>query len=162
MAEGPPAFFTSPLFVPAMRVVTQTHVAIFRATGGRAGGRFRFGSAFPRGLPVCLLTTRGRKSGKARTCALLCMRDGDRVVLVASRGGTARSPQWYFNVLSQPRVLVQTRGRTERMVAREVEGDERAALWERLVAFYPEYASYQSWTERLIPVVVCEPPARPV
>ena len=158
MADGPPAFFGSPLFAPAMRVVTRIHVAVFRATGGRVGGRFRFGSAFPHGVPVCLLTTRGRKSGKARTCALIHLPDGDRVVLVASRGGTPRSPQWYFNVLSQPRVLVRTRGRARRMLAYEAEGDERDALWERLVALYPEYAAYQSWTDRRIPVVVCEPP----
>jgi deazaflavin-dependent oxidoreductase (nitroreductase family) len=157
MADGPPAFFGSALFAPAMRALTQAHVAVFRATRGRVGGKFRVGSAFPRGVPVCLLTARGRKSGKSRTSALLYMDDGDRVVLVASRGGTAQSPQWYFNVLSQPRVLVQTRGRSQRMVAREPEGDERAALWERLVAYYPEYGAYQSWTDRLIPVIVCEP-----
>jgi F420H(2)-dependent quinone reductase len=157
MADGPPAFFGSALFAPAMRAVTQAHVAVFRATGGHVGGRFRVGSAFPRGVPVCLLTTRGRKSGKARTCALVYLPDGERVVLVASRGGTGQSPQWYFNALHQPHVLVQTRGRARRMVAREAEGDERASLWERLVGFYPEYGAYQSWTDRVIPVIVCEP-----
>ncbi len=86
MPSSRPKFFDSALFVPAMKVVTRGHVALFRATGGRVGGRFRFGSAFPSGVPVCLLTTLGRKSGKPRTMALLYLPDGDRVVLVASRG----------------------------------------------------------------------------
>jgi deazaflavin-dependent oxidoreductase (nitroreductase family) len=158
MPDSRPAFFDSSLFAPVMRVFTATHVAVFRATGGRVGGRFRVGSAFPHGVPVCLLTVRGRKSGKARTSALLCMPDGDRVVLVASRGGTARHPQWYLNIKAQPRVLVQQRaGKRRRMVAREAEGEEREALWKRLVDFYPEYAAYRSWTDRTIPVIVCEP-----
>ncbi|MEU5881785.1 nitroreductase/quinone reductase family protein [Spirillospora sp. NPDC047279] len=80
MANGRPAFFDSALFAPTMRLFTRAHVALFRATGGRAGGTFRVGSAFPAGVPVCLLTTRGRTSGKARTMALLYLPDGERVV----------------------------------------------------------------------------------
>ena len=114
MANGRPAFFDSPLFTPTMRAFTSAHVALFRATGGRVGGRFRAGSAFPRGVPVCLLTTRGRTTGKARTMALLYLPDGERVVLVASRGGTGRHPQWLHNVRAEPRVLVQTRTRVGR------------------------------------------------
>jgi len=151
-----PWFFDSALFVPAMKSLTRSHVALYRVTGGLLGGRFRFGSAFPRGIPMCLLTTRGRKSGRPRTMPLLFMRDGGRVVLVASRGGTPRHPQWYLNLKSESRVMIQTGRHRQVMLAREAEGEERAALWERLVAYYPEYGLYQSWTDRAIPVIVCE------
>ncbi|MGH3387671.1 MAG: nitroreductase/quinone reductase family protein [Actinomadura sp.] len=111
----------------------------------------------PRGVPVCLLTTRGRTTGKARTRALLYMPDGDNVVIVASRGGTPVHPHWYGNLRVHPDVLVQTRRGRRAMRARTAEGDDRADLWARLVAMYPEYGDYQTWTERTIPVVVCEP-----
>ncbi|WP_338070994.1 nitroreductase family deazaflavin-dependent oxidoreductase [Actinomadura bangladeshensis] len=157
MPDDRPKFFDSTLFAPAMKALTRGHVALFRATGGRLGSRFRFGSAFPSGVPVCLLTTRGRKSGKLRTMALLYLPDGDRVVLVASRGGTGKHPQWYLNVGANPKVAVQTGRRPRPMLARTAEGDERADLWRRLVDFYPEYADYQRWTDRTIPVVICTP-----
>jgi deazaflavin-dependent oxidoreductase (nitroreductase family) len=159
MPDGRPRFFDSALFAPAMKLVTRGHILLFRASGGRLGRRFRFGSAFPSGVPVCLLTTIGRKSGEPRTMALLCMPDGDRVVIVASRGGTGRHPQWYLNALAEPRVAVRTGRHWRPMVARTAGGDERAELWRRLVEFYPEYGAYQSWTDRTIPVVVCEPAA---
>lgn len=161
MANARPRFFDSTLFASAMKFFTQTHVALFRATGGRLGGRFRGGSAFPRGIPVCLLTTRGRKSGKARTMALLYMPDGERVVLTASRGGTPQHPQWYLNLKAEPKVIIQTGHRRRIMFAREAEDDERAELWKRLVEHYPEYGTYQTWTDRTIPVIVCESGSSP-
>jgi deazaflavin-dependent oxidoreductase (nitroreductase family) len=85
------------------------------------------------------------------------MPDGDTVVIVASRGGTPVHPHWYVNLQAHPDVLVQTgRGRRP-MRARTAEGEERAELWARLVEMYPEYGDYQTWTDRVIPVVVCEP-----
>ncbi|WP_114699834.1 nitroreductase family deazaflavin-dependent oxidoreductase [Nocardia mexicana] len=152
-----PRFFDSRFYAPVMRVFTQGHVALFRVTGGRVGGKFRFGSGFPRGVPVALLTTRGRKTGKARTMALLYMADGDRVVFVASRGGTPRHPQWFHNIKADPKVRVHTRGGVRAMIAHEAEGDERADLWRRVVEYYPEWGSYQTWTDRRIPLIVCEP-----
>ncbi|MGI5168774.1 nitroreductase family deazaflavin-dependent oxidoreductase [Spirillospora sp. CA-253888] len=158
MSGGRPKFFDSRSFAPVMKIFTKVHVALFRASRGYFTGKFRFGSAFPGGVPVGLLTTVGRKTGKARTMALLYMPDGDRCVFVASRGGTGRHPQWYLNIRSQPKVRVQMRGGGPReMVAHEAEGDEREHLWKRLVDFYPEYGDYQTWTDRQIPVVVCAP-----
>lgn len=157
MAKDRPKFFDSGLYRPAMKLFTQAHVSVFRATGGRVGGRFRVGSAFPKGLPVCLLTTRGRKSGRPRTVALLYLPVGERVVLVASRGGTPQHPQWYLNLKADPQVSVRTGRRPRPMRAREADGDERADLWKRLVEYYPEYGAYQRWTDRIIPVVICEP-----
>ncbi|WP_018657311.1 nitroreductase family deazaflavin-dependent oxidoreductase [Actinomadura flavalba] len=157
MPDGRPRFFDSALFAPAMKTLTKAHAALYTGTGGRFGARFRFGSAFPRGVPVALLTTIGRKSGRPRTVALIAMPDGDRVVLVASRGGTPQHPQWYLNLLRQPRVRVRFGDKVAPMRAYEAEGDERADLWRRLVDLYPEYADYQKWTDRRIPVVVCAP-----
>jgi F420H(2)-dependent quinone reductase len=158
MAGTRPKLFDSPLMPAMMKYTSAAHVAVFRATGGMVGSRFRVGSAFPRGVPVCLLTTRGRTTGRARTRALLYMPDGDRVVIVASRAGTPVHPHWYLNIQARPDVLVRTgRGGRRRMLARTADGDERADLWARLVAMYPEYGAYQTWTERTIPVVVCEP-----
>lgn len=157
MPNARPKFFDSALFAPAMKLVTRGHVTLFRASGGRVGSRFRFGSAFPSGVPVCLLTTLGRKSGKPRTMALLYLPDGECVILVASRGGTGRHPQWYLNIEANPKVAVQTGRRPQPMLARTAEADERTALWRRLVKHYPEYGDYQTWTDRAIPVVVCEP-----
>lgn len=157
VSSGRPKFFDSSMFAPAMKALTRSHVTLFRATGGRVGRKFRFGSAFPSGVPVCLLTTTGRKSGKDRTMALLYLPDGERVIIVASRGGTGKHPQWYLNAGVNPQVKVQTGRRPQPMTARTAEGEERADLWRRLVEFYPEYGNYQEWTDREIPVVICEP-----
>ncbi len=140
-----------------LRLLSQAHVFVYRATAGRIGGKFRAGSAFPRGVPVCLLTTRGRKSGILRTTPLLYLRDGERVVLVGSQGGRPRHPLWYGNVGEDPRVSIQIGPRVTPMHARTATADERAALSPRLVALYRDFEDYQAWTDRVIPVVICEP-----
>lgn len=152
-----PDFLDSPLMPKLMRLMSQAHVFIYRATGGRIGRKFRAGSAFPRGVPVCLLTTRGRKSGKLRTTPLLYLEDGDGVVLVGSQGGQPRHPLWYGNIVEDPRVTVQIGSRVTPMHARTATPDERAVLWPRLVALYRDFENYQSWTDRVIPVVICRP-----
>ncbi|WP_316043357.1 nitroreductase family deazaflavin-dependent oxidoreductase [Actinomadura sp. CNU-125] len=141
----------------AMKALSRAHVELYRVTDGRLGATWRFGAAFPGGVPVCLLTTRGRKTGRERTLPLVCMPDGDRVLLVASQGGLPRHPLWYLNLCADPRVVVRLRGDVRRMRARAAAPDERAELWPRVVAFYADYGNYQSWTDREIPVVVCEP-----
>ena len=152
-----PKQLDSPVVPRIIKMMSGANVWLYRRTGGRVGSTWRVGSAFPGGIPVCLLTTRGRVSGKARTVPLVYLADGDRLVLVASQGGLPRNPQWYSNVLADPLVVVQVRGRVRTMRARTADPDERAALWPRLVEMYEDYESYQSWTEREIPVVVCEP-----
>lgn len=140
-----------------IRAMSRVNVWLYRKTNGRVGGKWRVGSAFPRGIPLCLLTTTGRVSGEPRTAPLLFMRDGERIVLVASQGGLPRDPQWYRNLRKSPEVTVQIRGTVEALRARVADDSERAALWPRLVALYRDFESYQSWTERQIPVVICEP-----
>ncbi|MBG6089065.1 nitroreductase family deazaflavin-dependent oxidoreductase [Actinomadura viridis] len=156
-ATARPKGLDSPLVPRVLKVASRLNVAVYRATGGRIGGRWRVGSAFPRGVPVCLLTTRGRRTGLPRTLPLLYLADGDRVILVASQGGLPRHPLWYLNLRADPRVAVQIRRETRVMRARTADAAERAELWPRLVAMYADFDRYQSWTDREIPVVVCEP-----
>mgnify|MGYP000896486557 CR=1 FL=1 len=139
-----------------IRWMSRMNVVAYRATGGRLGGTWRVGSAFPWGIPVCLLTTVGRKSGQPRTAPLLFLEDGDRVVLVASQGGLPKHPLWFRNIQANPEVTVQIRSRVRTMRARVATGGERDSYWPKLTAMYPDFDNYQSWTERVIPVVVCE------
>ena len=152
-----PPGLDSPLVPKVMKRVARAHVWVYRRTKGRVGYRWRIGSALRRGVPTLLFTHRGRTTGAEYTTPLLFMPDGERVVVVASQGGLSRHPQWYRNVLAHPEVTVQVRGEVRRMRARTAGPGERAALWPRLLAVYADFASYQSWTDREIPVVVCEP-----
>jgi F420H(2)-dependent quinone reductase len=129
---------------------SRANAAVYRATGGRLGSKFMGGE------DLLLLTTRGRKSGLPRTAPLIYLPDGDRLVVVASKGGWPEHPLWYDNLVAEPEVEVQVGGSTERRKARTAEGDERARLWASLVALYPPYEEYQSVTARQIPVVVLE------
>ncbi|WP_406691754.1 nitroreductase family deazaflavin-dependent oxidoreductase [Saccharopolyspora sp. ID03-671] len=103
------------------------------------------------------MTTTGKRSGRPRTAPLLHLRDGDRVVLVASQGGLPRHPDWYHNVRANPEVTVQIKRDIRSMKARTATPRERADLWPRLVDMYADFDDYQSWTDREIPVVICEP-----
>lgn len=131
------------------RAVTAVHRAVYRLSGGRVGGRVA-------GMPVLLLTTRGRSTGRPRTVPLTWFPDEDSTVLVASYGGDDRHPGWYRNLCAEPRVEV-TQGRSHRaMKARTASPEERDRLWPKIVATYPGYGRYQSRTSRHIPLVVLE------
>ncbi|MBM7458295.1 nitroreductase family deazaflavin-dependent oxidoreductase [Rhodococcus coprophilus] len=142
--------------VPIIKWMSRVNVAAYRSTGGRIGGKWRVGSAFPWGIPVCLVTTIGRKTGQPRTAPLLFLEDGDKVLLVASQGGLPKHPMWFRNIQANPEVTVQIKSRVRKMRARVATDAERAEYWPRLVAMYPDFDNYQSWTDRVIPVVVCE------
>lgn len=150
-----------PIVPKIMHLVSRMNVWVYRRSGGRLWSKWRIGSAFPRGIPTLLLTTTGRKTGQSRTTPLLYIEDGDAFVVVASQGGLPRNPQWLFNVRAQPIVDVQIGANVRSMRAREASPDERARLWPRLVAHYADFATYQAWTERTIPVVLLEPNAQP-
>jgi len=139
--------------------MSRANVWIYRLTNGWIGSTWRVGAAFPRGVPVALLTTTGRKSGLQRTTPLLYLRDGDNVVMVASQGGLPRHPGWYWNITANARVQVQIRGDVLAMKATIASAEQRAELWPKLVALYADFATYQSWTEREIPVVIFTPTA---
>lgn len=133
------------------KAMSKLNVWLYRATGGRLGGRF------PGGAPLLLLTTIGRKSGEPRTTPLIYLADGDDLVLVASKAGVAQHPLWYSNLVANPDVEVEV-GRARRPLrARTATPEEKARLWPKLVALYPPYQSYQDRTERDIPVVILSP-----
>jgi deazaflavin-dependent oxidoreductase (nitroreductase family) len=140
-----------------IKLMSVLHRAGYRATGGRLGKNWRLGSAWRKKVPICLLTTTGRTSGKPRTVPLVFLADGDRVIVVASQGGLPKNPQWYHNVLHDPNVEVTVGRRMRPMRARPATSTERAELWPRLVEMYADFASYATWTDREIPVVICEP-----
>ena len=119
-----------------------------------SGGRFNTGSGI---VPVLLLETTGRKSGRIRTTPLLFLRDRDRYVVIASKGGHPKHPDWYFNLRAKPRVKVMTGGRTIPCTASEAEGDERISLWKLATAFNPGFDTYQQRAGRRIPVIVLDP-----
>lgn len=157
MSKPRPTLYDSPAMPKIMKAMSAAHATLYRATGGLLGRKLRTGAAFPHGAPVCLLITIGRKSGKARTAPLLYLRDGDRLVVVASKGGMPSHPLWYLNLQAHPEVLVQIGREKRSMRARTADEQERAELWPRLVDMYSDYAQYQEWTDRRIPVVICEP-----
>lgn len=105
-------------------------------------------------LPVLLLTTRGRESGRPRTVPLTYFEDGESLVLVASYGGRPHHPAWFVNLEADPEVEVKVDGRTRRMTARRANADERERLWPRIVDGYAGYADYQAKTSREIPLVI--------
>jgi deazaflavin-dependent oxidoreductase (nitroreductase family) len=134
-----------------LKAMNLAHRTILSATGGRV-----LGSAF--GMPVVELRTVGRKSGAPRTTMLTApVVDGERVVLVASKGGDDRDPDWYRNLVAHPEVELTIGGQHRLMRARPASPQEKAELWPRVVAAYHGYAGYQRRTDRDIPLVICEP-----
>ena len=136
---------------PIMKVMSRLNTWAYRATGGRVGGKFL------RGAPVMLLTTIGRKSGQKRVAPLLYLRDGDKVIIVASKGGMPHHPLWYRNLVANPEVEAQIGIEVRSMRARTASKEEKAAYWPRLTAMYRDFDDYQGRTDRDIPVVVLTP-----
>ena len=134
-----------------LKTMSQVHRVIVQLSGGQL-----LGSAF--GMPVVELHTVGRKSGQPRSTMLTApVIDGDRVVLVASKGGDDRDPDWYANLVAHPEVELTIGGRRRPMLAHRASAAEKAELWPRVVAAYQGYGTYQNRTKRDIPVVLLEP-----
>lgn len=126
------------------------HVRVYRETGGQQGYHWR-------GTEILLLNTTGRKSGQERTMPLIHRTDGDRYVVVASKGGAPDHPAWFENLRANPDVTVQVRDEVVPVRAHVAEGEERARLWSLMTEVWPDYDSYQQKTDREIPVVVLQP-----
>jgi deazaflavin-dependent oxidoreductase (nitroreductase family) len=138
--------------------MSRAHVPVFTLTNGRIGSKWRVGAGFKKPVPTLLLEHTGRTSGKLFTTPLLYLDDGADLVIVASQGGLPSNPQWLANLEAHPDTRVHLRGERARPVrARVATSDERAGLWPRLVELYADFAKYQAWTEREIPVVILEP-----
>ena len=131
-------------------VLSNSNVWLYRASGGRIGGRM--GRA-----PVLLLHHVGRRTGTERVTPVLFLVDGDRLVVVGSKGGAERDPAWLTNLLAAPDTVVEVARRRIAVRARRADDAERERLWPRLVEMYPSYGVYQERTERTLPVVVLEP-----
>jgi F420H(2)-dependent quinone reductase len=112
-------------------------------------------------VPILLLHHRGRKSGQERVTPLMYLDDGDDVVIVASRAGSNQHPAWWLNLRDAGEAEIQVGSERRRVRPRVAEGEERAALWPRLVELYPSYGVYEQRTDRRIPVIVLEPAGTP-
>ena len=122
----------------------------YEASGGEDAGDLR-------GRPIIVLTSVGAKTGKLRKTALMRVEYAGLYAVVASLGGAARNPVWYYNLKKDPHVELQDGAITRDYTAREVSGDEKAVWWERAVETWPDYAKYKTRTDRQIPVFVLEP-----
>jgi deazaflavin-dependent oxidoreductase (nitroreductase family) len=125
------------------------HVRVYRETGGEQGHQWR-------GTTILLLSTTGRESGSERTTPLIYRDDGDRWVVVASKGGAPDHPDWYKNLRANPDITIQVKAEQIPVRAGTAEGDERTRLWRRMAEVWPAYDDYQRRTDREIPVVVLE------
>jgi deazaflavin-dependent oxidoreductase (nitroreductase family) len=134
----------------AEKLFGDEHVRRYRETGGDVGHIWKEGST------VLLLTTTGRKSGEQHTTPLIYAQDGDRYVIVASKGGAPDDPGWYRNLDKTPAVELQVKDDVFPARARTAEGEERDRLWQKANEVWPHYAEYQQKTDREIPVVVLE------
>ena len=124
-------------------------IAEYRANGGKVGGVFS-------GRPLLLLTTTGARSGQPRTTPLVYTRDGDRIVVIASKGGAPTNPAWFHNLVANPTVTVELGEEKFQAEAKVVAGAERDRLYDAQAAMMPQFAEYQTNTTRKIPVVVLE------
>jgi deazaflavin-dependent oxidoreductase (nitroreductase family) len=123
------------------------HVRVYRKTDGARGYHWR-------GTTILLLTTTGRNSGEQRTTPLIHRTDGDRWVVVASKGGAPEHPDWYLNLQARPEAEIQVQAEVIPVAATTAEGGERSRLWSLMKEVWPAYDEYQVKTDREIPVVV--------
>ena len=136
---------------PLLRRLMGGHTAVYRATGGWIGHKF------PGSPPMLLLDHVGAKSGQKRTTPLVYVKDGENLVLVASKGGNPKNPAWFHNLRANPDTIVQVGPEKRHMRAHVADEKERARLWPKAVETYSGYRGYQKRTEREIPLVVLEP-----
>jgi deazaflavin-dependent oxidoreductase (nitroreductase family) len=121
----------------------------FRANGGSV-------RAFAH-QPLLLLTHTGARTGTRRVNPLACFRDGKDFVVVASKGGSPTNPDWYHNLLANPRATIEVGTETFEVTAEPVTGAERERLWAMITDRNPAFAKYEAGTERTIPVVRLSP-----
>jgi deazaflavin-dependent oxidoreductase (nitroreductase family) len=134
-----------------LRRLMQGHTALYRLSGGRIGHRV------PGAPPMLLLDHVGAKSGAKRTSPLVYVRDGEDLVLVASKGGYPKNPAWFHNLKAHPDTEVQVGSERQQVHARVADAEEHKRLWPKALQVYSGYADYQKRTEREIPLVILEP-----
>ena len=137
-------------YEPGTSAWSRKQTELYEATNGEEGGDLR-------GSPVIVLTSVGARTGKLRKVALMRVEHEGIYAVVASLGGAPKNPVWYQNLKKNPHVELQDRATKRDYLAHEVTGDEKAVWWERAVAAWPDYAIYQTRTDRQIPVFVLDP-----
>ena len=133
-----------------MKLMTPSHVFLYRMSGGRIGKTFNGG-------PVCFVTMTGRKSGKQRIIPLIHIPHGEDVILVASQGGLDIHPIWYHNLVANPDIEILFGRENRAMRARQASPAEKKDLWPVCEAVYADFEEYQLRTDRDIPVMICSP-----
>ena len=134
---------------PEYKAFNTNLIEEYRANGGKVSGMFA-------GAPLLLLTTTGAKSDREHVSPLAYTIDGDRYVIIASKGGAPTHPDWFHNLVANPEVTVELGAETFGARASIPEGDERRRLYDQMAAQMPNFAEYQRSTDRQIPVVVLE------
>ncbi len=148
---NPPRALNSKQTGVIIKWMSRANTWIFKKSGGKLGDKFL------RGAPVGILTTIGRKSGEPRESPLLFLQEGKRIILVASQGGRANNPMWYLNLKANPQVTFRTKNEILELTAREATDAERDEYWPKLDAMYPDFVTYRSYTDRKIPIIICDP-----
>ena len=140
-------------YIPSPVKWVRDQVELYERSGGTEGTTLR-----DTGLPVIIVTHKGKKTGAIRKTPLMRVKDSANYVLVGSQGGAPNNPEWVYNLRADPDVEIRDRAEVQSMRVREVEDEaERARLWNLAVAAFPPYADYQVKTKRKIPVFVAEP-----
>ncbi|MFI9274065.1 nitroreductase family deazaflavin-dependent oxidoreductase [Kitasatospora sp. NPDC052896] len=139
-------------YQPSPDQFVSDQVALYESSGGTEGTTLE-------GAPVVVLTSLGARSGKIRKTPLIRVEHRGAYAVVASQGGAPKHPTWYYNLVAHPQVEFQDGTVRQDMTARRVEGTERELWWSRAVEVWPDYAEYQTNTDRVIPVFVLEPTA---
>ncbi len=138
------------VFEALFKLFTRFQIAAFRWTNGRAMSALR-------GMPILLLTTVGRKTGKRRTTPLMYIRDGETYVITASNSGSARHPSWFHNLQASPQADIELPGQCLEVSATVASQTEKDRLWPQLVSKAPFFDGYQRKSSRLIPMVLLKP-----
>jgi len=140
-------------YIPSPSQWVADQVELYESSGGTQGNTLR-----DTGLPVIIVTNRGRKSGAIRKTPLMRVADGRNYILVASKGGAPEHPLWYYNLKADPNVEIRDKTEVYAMRVREVvDTEERRRVWAIAVEAFPPYRSYQEKTDRLIPLFIAEP-----
>lgn len=140
-------------YIPSPQKWVADQVKLYEESGGTEGLTLR-----DTGLPVIIVTNRGRKTGAVRKTPLMRVADGKNYILVASKGGAPKHPVWYYNLKADPNVEIRDKTEVHKMRVREVvDPAEREKLWKIAVKAFPPYQEYQNKAERQIPVFLAEP-----
>ena len=133
-----------------LKLILKVMIFLYNVSGGRIGGKMGK-------VPVLLLTTTGRKTGKQRTLPLVYIMDGSAYVITASAGGADKHPGWFFNIRSNPQATIQVKDKHIKVTAEIAGPEKKPELWARLVEVAPNFAGYQKRTSREIPMVILHP-----